>query len=95
YVENKNEHWHPAPSILVRDVEDLNRVKISIWLFHRMNFQNMLERWKRRGLLVDEMIKIFNDLDIEYRMLPVDINVRKMPTLALNRLPSNWKACTN
>ncbi|GJS30277.1 mechanosensitive ion channel protein 6-like protein [Tanacetum coccineum] len=95
YVENKNEHWHPAPSILVRDVEDLNRVKISIWLFHRMNFQNMLERWKRRGLLVEEMIKIFKDLDIEYRMLPVDINVRKMPTLASNRLPSNWKACTN
>ncbi|GJS30276.1 mechanosensitive ion channel protein 6-like protein [Tanacetum coccineum] len=95
YVENKNEHWHPAPSILVRDVEDLNRVNISIWLFHRMNFQNMLERWKRRGLLLEEMIKIFKDLDIEYRMLPVDINVRKMPTLDSNRLPSNWNACTN
>nr|GEY07077.1 retrovirus-related Pol polyprotein from transposon TNT 1-94 [Tanacetum cinerariifolium] len=53
------------------------------------------ERWKRRGLLVEEMIKIFKDLDIEYRMLPVDINVRKMPTSASNRLPSNWKACTN
>ncbi|GJY42935.1 hypothetical protein Tco_0431148, partial [Tanacetum coccineum] len=95
YVGNKNEHWYPAPSILVRDVEDLNRVKISIWLFHRMNFQNMLERWKRRGLLLEEMIKIFKDLEIEYRMLPVDINVRKMPTSASNRLPSNWKTCTN
>ncbi|PWA78739.1 mechanosensitive ion channel family protein [Artemisia annua] len=95
YVENKSEHWHPAPSIFVRDVEDMNRVKISVWLFHRMNFQDMLERWKRRGLLVEEMIKIFKDLDIEYRMLPVDMNVRKMPTLASNRLPSNWKACTN
>nr|GEZ31640.1 mechanosensitive ion channel protein 6-like [Tanacetum cinerariifolium] len=95
YVESKGEHWHPAPSIFVRDVEDLNRVKISLWLFHRMNFQDMLERWKRRGLLVEEMIKIFKDLEIEYRMLPVDLNVRKMPDLASNRLPSNWKACTN
>ncbi|GJY89600.1 hypothetical protein Tco_0504796 [Tanacetum coccineum] len=83
YVENKSEHWHPAPSILVRDVEDLNRVKISVWLFHRMNFQNMLERWKRRGLLVEEMIKIFKDLNIEYRRLPVDINLKDLETVTL------------
>ncbi|XP_071703540.1 mechanosensitive ion channel protein 6-like [Rutidosis leptorrhynchoides] len=95
YIENKSDHWYPAPLIVVRDVEDLNRLKISIWLSHRMNFQDMGERWQRRALLVEEMIKIFRDLDIEYRMLPVDINVRNMPTLASNRLPSNWTACTN
>ncbi|KAI3797022.1 hypothetical protein L1987_39712 [Smallanthus sonchifolius] len=95
YIENKSDHWYPAPLIVVRDVEDLNRLKISIWLSHRMNFQDMGERWQRRALLVEEMIKIFRDLDIEYRMLPVDINVRNMPSLASNRLPSNWTACTN
>ncbi|KAK9062925.1 hypothetical protein SSX86_020115 [Deinandra increscens subsp. villosa] len=95
YIENKSDHWYPAPLIVVRDVEDLNRLKISIWLSHRMNFQDMGERWQRRALLVEEMIKIFRDLDIEYRMLPVDINVRNMPALASNRLPSNWTACTN
>ncbi|KAI7745939.1 hypothetical protein M8C21_010613 [Ambrosia artemisiifolia] len=95
YIENKSDHWYPAPMIVVRDVEDLNRLKISIWLSHRMNFQDMGERWQRRALLVEEMIKIFRDLDIEYRMLPVDINVRNMPSLSSNRLPSNWTACTN
>ncbi|MFS8006504.1 putative mechanosensitive ion channel MscS, LSM domain superfamily [Helianthus anomalus] len=95
YIENKSDHWYPAPLIIVRDVEDLNRLKISIWLSHRMNFQDMGERWQRRALLVEEMIKIFRDLDIEYRMLPVDINVRNMPSLSSNRLPSNWTACTN
>ncbi|PWA57561.1 mechanosensitive ion channel family protein [Artemisia annua] len=95
YIENKSDHWYPAPLIVVRDVEDLNRLKISVWLSHRMNFQDMGERWQRRALLVEEMIKIFRDLDIEYRMLPVDLNVRNMPSLVSNRLPSNWTACTN
>ncbi|KAK9071804.1 hypothetical protein SSX86_008233 [Deinandra increscens subsp. villosa] len=95
YIEKKSDHWYPAPLIVVRDVEDMNRLKISIWLSHRMNFQDMGERWQRRALLVEETIKIFRDLDIEYRMLPVDINVRNMLTLTSNRLPSNWTACTN
>ncbi|XP_076948523.1 mechanosensitive ion channel protein 6-like [Bidens hawaiensis] len=95
YIENKSDHWYPAPTIVLRDVEDLNRLKISVWISHRMNFQDMGERWKRRALLVEEMIKVFRDLDIEYRMLPVDVNVRNMPSLASNRLPSTWTACTN
>ncbi|KAJ0721486.1 hypothetical protein Hanom_Chr08g00695871 [Helianthus anomalus] len=81
--------------IVLRDVEDLNRLKISIWLSHRMNFQDMGERWKRRALLVEELIKIFKDLDIEYRMLPMDINVRNLPALGSNRFPSNWTTCAN
>ncbi|KAL8211508.1 hypothetical protein R6Q57_005945 [Mikania cordata] len=95
YIENKSDHWYPAPMIVLRDVEDMNRLKISIWLSHRMNFQDMGERWQRRALLVEEMIKIFRDLDIEYRMLPVDINVRNMPALTSSRLPSTWMTCTN
>ncbi|XP_071700522.1 mechanosensitive ion channel protein 8-like [Rutidosis leptorrhynchoides] len=95
YIDNKSEHWYPEPLIVLRDVVDLNQLKISIWPSHRINFQDMGERWKRRELLVKEMIKTFRDLDIEYRMLPVDINVRNMPTLVSNRLPSIWTACTN
>ncbi|KAK1416477.1 hypothetical protein QVD17_32268 [Tagetes erecta] len=93
YVEKKSDHWQPRPTVVVRDVEDMNRLKISVWLSHRMNFQDMGERWKRRALLVEEMIKIFKDLDIEYRMLPLDINVRYMPELTSNRFPSNWTTC--
>ena len=78
--------------IVVRDVEDLNRLKISVWLSHRMNHQDMGERWVRRALLVEEMIKIFRDLDIEYRMLPVDVNVHDMPDSTSTRFPSKWEA---
>ncbi|KAK9063951.1 hypothetical protein SSX86_017823 [Deinandra increscens subsp. villosa] len=95
YVEGKSEHWKPGPMVVARDVEDLNRLKISIWLSHRMNFQDMGERWKRRAVLVEELIKIFKDLDIEFRMLPMDVNVRHLPALASNRFPSNWTTCAN
>ncbi|KAM7514022.1 hypothetical protein LguiA_003605 [Lonicera macranthoides] len=93
YIVKKSDHWYPDPMIVVRDVEDLNRLKISVWLSHRMNHQDMGERWVRRSLLIEEMIKIFRDLDVEYRMLPVDINVRNMPDSTSTRCPSNWDAC--
>ncbi|KAL1820739.1 hypothetical protein ACET3Z_015608 [Daucus carota] len=95
YIENRTDHWYPAPLIVLRDLDDMNRLKISIWLSHRMNFQDMGERWVRRALLVEEMIKVCRELDIEYRMLPVDVNVRNMPAVTSTRVPSNWLACGN
>ncbi|KAA8537464.1 hypothetical protein F0562_027072 [Nyssa sinensis] len=95
YIENKSDHWYPAPMIVMRDVEDMNKLKWSVWLSHRMNHQDMGERWERRALLVEEMVKVLKELDIEYRMLPLDMNVRNMPALNSNRLPSNWTACAN
>nr|XP_043613548.1 mechanosensitive ion channel protein 6-like [Erigeron canadensis] len=95
YVDSKSDHWYPGAMIVVRDVEDLNRLNISVWPRQRINFQDMGERWKRRALLVEEMIRIFKDLNIEYRMLPMDINVSNLPALTSNRLPSNWITCAN
>ncbi|XAR64233.1 hypothetical protein NMG60_11024499 [Bertholletia excelsa] len=95
YIQNKSDFWYPDPMIVLRDMEDMNRLKISLWLSHRMNFQDMGERWSRRAVLVEEMIKTFKELDIEYRMLPVDVNVRTLPAVSSNWLPSNWTACSN
>ncbi|KAG9149037.1 hypothetical protein Leryth_010648 [Lithospermum erythrorhizon] len=93
YVDSKSDYWYPAPMIVMRDVVDLNRIKWSVWVSHTMNFQDMGERWMRRATLVEEMVKIFRELDIEYRLLPVDLNVRNLPPLTSTRLPSNWSAC--
>ncbi|KAJ0086338.1 hypothetical protein Patl1_09465 [Pistacia atlantica] len=93
YVESKRDHWHPSPLMVVTEVEDMNKVKILMWVQHRLNFQNPGERVTRRAQLIEEMIRAFKDLGIEYRMLPLDVNVRNMPNLTSNRLPSNWTAC--
>ncbi|KAK4490241.1 hypothetical protein RD792_000901 [Penstemon davidsonii] len=90
YVDNNSDHWHPEPMIVMRNIEDLNRMSWSVWLTQKMNFQDMGERWTRRALLVEEMVKIFRELDIEYRLLPCDVNVRNMPALTSTRVPSNW-----
>ncbi|XP_058225528.1 mechanosensitive ion channel protein 6-like [Rhododendron vialii] len=82
YVETNSNHWHPAPVIVLRGMEDMNRLKYSVWLSHQMNHQDMDKRWMRRTLLVEEMIKIFRELDIEYQMLPA--------VTSISNWYSNW-----
>jgi hypothetical protein len=61
--------------VIVRDVIEMNELMLSVWLRHKMNYQAMGERWARMALLIEEMIKVFRELDIEYRMLPLDMNI--------------------
>ncbi|EPS67679.1 hypothetical protein M569_07093 [Genlisea aurea] len=79
YIESRSDHWYPEPAVVLMNFEKLHALQMSVWLRHRMNHQNMGEKCKRRALLVEEMVKIFKDLDIEYRLYPIDINVRAMP----------------
>ncbi|KAM3743561.1 hypothetical protein ACB098_07G155100 [Castanea mollissima] len=88
HVESKKEHWCAAPMIILMDFEELHRLKLALWLTHKMNYQDMGEKFVRRSLLIEEMVKIFRELDIQYRLLPVDINVRDMPPVISTRLPT-------
>ncbi|KAG8368041.1 hypothetical protein BUALT_Bualt15G0004200 [Buddleja alternifolia] len=90
YIENRSDHWYPSPSVVLMNLEDLCGLKLSVWMRHRMNHQDMGEKWKRRALLVEEMVKIFKELDIEYRLYPIDINIRAMPPLNSSRIPPTW-----
>lgn len=68
-------------------------LKFSVWLRHKMNHQDMGEKWSRRAQVVEEMVKIFRELDIEYRLFPLDINIRSMPNTANStRMPTTWPA---
>ncbi|KAL6011814.1 hypothetical protein ACLOJK_002280 [Asimina triloba] len=92
FIVDKVEHWYPSPQIVLRDVDEMNKLGVSIWFQHRMNYQNMGERWTRREIVVEEMLRVLRELEIEYRMLPIDVNLRHMPSLTSSRLPSNWTA---
>ncbi|KAF8103504.1 hypothetical protein N665_0188s0437 [Sinapis alba] len=96
YIEGKKDHWYPAPMIVFKDMESLNSVRIAVWPTHRMNHQDMGEKWARRSQLVEEIAKICRELDIEYRLYPLDINVRTLPTPTglpvSDRLPPQWTA---
>ncbi|XP_078154396.1 mechanosensitive ion channel protein 5-like [Carex rostrata] len=90
FMVNKKEHWYPDPMVVLRDVEDSNKLTVSIWMRHRINYQDMGMRFARRELVVEEMIRVLRELDIEYRMIPVDVNVRNLPPVNSARLPSTW-----
>ncbi|XP_061337450.1 mechanosensitive ion channel protein 6-like isoform X1 [Gastrolobium bilobum] len=94
YIDNKKEHWYPSPFIVFKDHDQLNMVRMAIWPTHRMNFQDMGERFVRRSLLIEEMIKIFREIDMNYRLMPLDINVRGVPTTS-DRLPPSWTTVPN
>lgn len=53
-----SEQWHPDPQIIMKDVEDLDKVKMSVCLTHKMNHQDMKERWNRRAALVEEIVTV-------------------------------------
>ncbi|ESQ50814.1 hypothetical protein EUTSA_v10023104mg [Eutrema salsugineum] len=90
YIDSKPEYWYPKAVIIIKDVEDLNILKLAIWLRHKINHQNMGERYTRRALLVEEVIKILLELDIQHRFHPLDINVKTMPTVVSSRDPPSW-----
>lgn len=94
FIEGRKEHWYPNPAVVMRDIEDMNRLKFSVWSQHRMNHQDMGERHMRRACVVEEMVKIFKELDVDYRMLPVDVNLKNMPPLTSSRYPSTWNVCS-
>ncbi|RDY02661.1 Mechanosensitive ion channel protein 6, partial [Mucuna pruriens] len=94
YIDSKKEHWYPSPLIVFKDYDRLNMVKLAVWPTHRMNFQDMGERFVRRSLLLEEMTKILREVDINYRLLPMDINVRATPTTS-DRLPPSWTTITS
>ncbi|CAI0468929.1 unnamed protein product [Linum tenue] len=81
YIEGKKEHWYPSPMVITKDVDGLNAVKMAVWFRHRINHQDMGEKFSRRALLVEEIVKIFKELDIQYRLHPLDVNIRQIPPL--------------
>jgi hypothetical protein len=76
--------------VVLRDVDDTNKLKVSIWLRHTLNFQDMGMRFVRRELVLQEMIRVLKDLEIEYRMLPLDVNIQNAPPIQSTRMPTTW-----
>uniref|UniRef100_A0A1J3CYT7 Mechanosensitive ion channel protein n=3 Tax=Noccaea caerulescens TaxID=107243 RepID=A0A1J3CYT7_NOCCA len=99
YVDNKKDHWHPSPMIVFRDMFGLNSVKIAIWPTHKMNHQDMGERFVRRSQLLEEIGRACRDLDIEYRLYPLNINIKSIPPAATpiisDRIPPSWNQQRN
>ena len=75
-LENNPQHWHPNHSVVVKEIENVNKLKMALYCNHTMNFQEFGEKNKRRTELVLEIKKIFEELDIKYYLLPQQVHLR-------------------
>ncbi|CAL5434713.1 unnamed protein product [Camellia sinensis] len=70
YLVNNSQHWHPNHSVVMKEIEDVNKIKMVLYFNHTMNFQEYIEKLRRRSELAIEMKRIFEELGIKYNLLP-------------------------
>ena len=60
---------------MVKDIEDVNKMSIGLYVTHTINFQNYGDKSNRRSELVLELKRIFEELGIKYHLLPQEVQV--------------------
>ncbi|KAK1413834.1 hypothetical protein QVD17_29570 [Tagetes erecta] len=76
YIDSKPQLWRPKHSVRVREIEDVNKMKMCLYVTHTINFQNYDEKSDRRSNLVMELKNIFEELEIKYHLLPQEVVIR-------------------
>ncbi|KAK6119692.1 hypothetical protein DH2020_046560 [Rehmannia glutinosa] len=75
YLENNPQHWHPNHNVVVKEIENVNKIKMALFFNHTMNFQDFPEKSRRKTDLVLEMKNFFEELNIRYDLLPQDVHL--------------------
>ncbi|KAL0545480.1 hypothetical protein IC582_015365 [Cucumis melo] len=75
YLEKNPQHWRPNHLLVVREIENVNEIKIALFSTHTMNYQEYGEKLKRRSELVMELKRIFEELNINYNLPPQTIHL--------------------
>ncbi|XP_076931250.1 mechanosensitive ion channel protein 6-like isoform X2 [Bidens hawaiensis] len=75
YVNSKSDYWFDDPTIVVKGVDDMNTLKMVVWPKHVVNHHYMSQRWERRSELILEIIKVFKDLEIDFKLPALSVNI--------------------
>ncbi|KAG6588065.1 Mechanosensitive ion channel protein 10, partial [Cucurbita argyrosperma subsp. sororia] len=82
YIESKPQFWRPNHSILVKEIENVNKMKMGLHVNHTINFQNYGDKSSRRSELVLELKKAFEDLGIKYHLLAQEVQLNYVSSAA-------------
>ncbi|XP_010047384.2 mechanosensitive ion channel protein 10 [Eucalyptus grandis] len=74
YLEKNPLHWHLNHDVFVSEIENLNKIKMGLYVNHTLNFQHYVEKNRRRTELLLELKRIFDDLNIRYDLLPREVH---------------------
>lgn len=61
--------------MVVKEIENVNKIKFALYCNHTMNFQEFEEKNRRRTELMIELKRIFEELNIEYNLLPQKVHL--------------------
>ncbi|KAI8530713.1 hypothetical protein RHMOL_Rhmol11G0080800 [Rhododendron molle] len=73
YLESKPKHWNPKHDMIVKSIEDMNKMKMCLCVQHTINHQNYGEKSVRMTDLTLELKKMLEELGIKYNLLPQEI----------------------
>lgn len=87
-MEIKPQHWRPNHSVVVKGIEDMNKLKMALNVTHTINFQNYGDKNSRRSELILELKKIFEDLNIKYHLPPQEVHLSYAGPAATSAQPA-------
>ncbi|MED6173978.1 hypothetical protein PIB30_064684 [Stylosanthes scabra] len=91
YLESKPQHWRPNHSIAVKDIENVEKMKMGLSVNHTINFQNYGDKSSRRSELLLELKKILEDLKIKYHLLPQEVHLLSYVNSENSTKQSVWR----
>nr|WGO49544.1 mechanosensitive ion channel protein A016040 [Torenia fournieri] len=75
YLESKPQQWSPNHSVQIKEIVDVHKMVMALYVTHTINFQNSAERGNRRSDLVFELKKMLQELGIKFSLLPQQVQV--------------------
>ncbi|KAG7555003.1 LSM domain superfamily [Arabidopsis suecica] len=77
YLEQNPQHWAPVHTVVLKEIENMNKLKMALYCDHTITFQENRERNLRRTELSLAIKRILEDLHIDYTLLPQEVNLTK------------------
>ena len=78
YIEGKPKYWNQKHTVIVKEIENMNKLKMCLCVTHTMNHQNFGEKNLRKTELLFELKRIFESLGIKYHLLPQEVHLTQV-----------------
>ncbi|XP_010453270.1 PREDICTED: mechanosensitive ion channel protein 10 [Camelina sativa] len=77
YLEQNPHHWSPVHTVVVKEIENMNKLKMALYSNHTITFQEYRERNIRRTEQSLAIKRMLEDLHIDYTLLPQEVHLTK------------------
>ncbi|KAH7365103.1 hypothetical protein KP509_18G009100 [Ceratopteris richardii] len=79
YFDSLPQFYYPEFRIICDKIHDSNKMNLNIWLRHRLNYQDLGERFQRRSNLLMYLKEQLEDLEVGYHLPGQTITVTGFP----------------